>query len=384
MHVMRALGSSVVLVCFGAVGVGCGEEPEPVLETLGSVGQPIQGGYVDATDTQSVGVVHLDANYGIGSCSGTLIAPNVVLSAHHCVAPSSSGGSVSCGDTQFFAPYPPNEFHITTKTNFTYELSDYHNVREVHVPPAGNDFCGNDVSLLILTEPIAATEAVPATPRVDEALVPGEEYYAVGYGATSEGGDGGTRYRRDQLFTQCIGHGCGIGAGIAPSEYLGDTGICQGDSGGGAFDLKNRVHGAASRGAQGCEFPVYAGIFDWGQWIKDVTVYASGLAGLQPPPWSTGYPTDPAYSTPVGQECAQPTDCPSNACLNGYCTRPCNDAAFCPDGYTCNASQLCEEIPPPPVNEDEDETVSSCPAASAPAQWRRAAATTPAPGARGR
>lgn len=346
-----------LMAMLGGGLAACGDERPAELAEIATASAPIMDGYRDDDDTQAVGVIHL-SNQGIGACSGTLIAPNVVLTAHHCVASSSSGGAVICGSTVFFEPYPATELYVTTRTSFSQNVADYHFVREVLVAPGGDDFCGNDVALMILESPIAASEAVPAVPRVDLELFQYEEYYAIGYGAQSdnENADSGTRFRRDELFTQCVGGGCGVGSGITQSEWRGDTGICQGDSGGGAFDLFNRVHGVASRGSQGCAFPVYGGVYLWADWIKETTVYASGLASLDPPPWANGFPTDPQFNHPVGEACTSLDACPSGACLNGYCTRACNELATCPDGYQCSTDFWCEQAPDDVIVENETPT----------------------------
>ncbi|MCA9625862.1 MAG: trypsin-like serine protease [Myxococcales bacterium] len=329
------------------------EGPPPGALGEGAIGhseQAIQGGYVDDFDTNVVGLVHL-GNQSIGSCSGTLIAPNVVLTAQHCVANSSSGGGVQCGVTEFSAPYPVTSFYVTTNTSFSNNPADYRNVAEVHLPPSdGTAFCGFDQAIVVLDSLIPAEEATPSIPRVDTPLLNGEEYYAVGFGQTADNpnASSGTRYRRDQLFTACVGLDCGAANYISSTEFLGDTGVCSGDSGGPAFDLQNRVVGVASRGAPNCESPVYGHVQGWGEWIKEITIHAAALGGYEAPAWALGKPTDPVYDIPIGEACMVPEDCPWGCHGDGYCTRPCQELAPCPEGYTCNADAICELIPPPP------------------------------------
>jgi MYXO-CTERM domain-containing protein len=366
------------------IALGCGSSDgagDRLGEAIARSPAAIEGGYKDTGDTHVVGVARL-SDAGAGTCSGTLIAPNVVLTARHCVAPTSSGGGVQCGVTVFGNVYAAEQFYITTNAEFTYDPEDYFRAAEVHVPPDGNQFCGRDQALIILTASIPAEIAAPSTPRVDTALVAGDEYYAVGFGQIYDGGPSGTRYRRDELETECVGADCGFPGSIFDTEWLGETAVCQGDSGGPAFDLYHRVVGVASRGSSGCETPIYGHVFGWSQWIKDVTVYAAGLAGEEPPPWATGYPTDPAYSQPVGADCQQPSDCPSGLCLDSYCTRPCNLDAPCPDGYECRSDGFCEEVvpPPPPATTDPDDdsaTVAGCALSDAdptkPIPWKLAA-----------
>ncbi len=347
----------LAILCLGITA--CGPErggAEPAVDEGGDVGEAtsaILGGYLDDEDTHAVAIARL-SSMAFGSCSGTLISANVVLTAQHCVAQTSGDGFVQCGSTTFSPTYDPTEFYVTTRSSLSQNIADYHRVREVQVA-SGPDFCGNDVAILILGDVVLPDEAKWAVPRVDVQLTQYEEYYAIGHGNTSDGGGGNpTRRRRDGLFTQCVGSACGLQSGVAATEWRGEAGICSGDSGGGSYDLFNRVHGIASRGSQGCEAPVYGGVFGWADWLKDITVYAAGLGAIDPPPWALGFPTDPQFDHPVGEACNDVDECSSGACLDGYCTRPCNEAAFCPEDYTCNPDQWCEAVP----ETDEESTAA--------------------------
>jgi hypothetical protein len=344
------------------VAAACNGDSETSLEDALAEGvehvqQPIQGGYKDDVDTAVVGLVRL-AGGGISGCSGTLIAPNVVLTAQHCVAPTSGNGSVICGKTYFGPTYEANSMYVTTRPQFSQNPSDYHRSKEIIVPPGGSDFCGRDIAIIVLDAPVPGTEAVPYVPRVDSSLERDDEYYAVGYGQIYDGGPSGRRYRRDGLFTKCVGGECPAFIST-DTEWQGDTGICQGDSGGPAFDMQNRVVGVASRGAPGCESPTYGHVLGWGTWIKEVTLYATSSAGLEAPDWATGWPTDPAYGEPVGSPCSMPSDCPSNACLDGYCTRLCIESAPCPEGFSCRDDGVCGKNPEVPTETPETKKPSS-------------------------
>lgn len=360
MHVRSvAAVSSIAVLCACAP-----ETPVEVVEdAVGTLGQPIEGGYLDDSSTAVVGMVHF-AQGNFGACSGTLIAPNVVLTAGHCVAQPTTEG-VNCSQTKFGAPYPATTLAITTTTSFTQNPSNYYRGSEVMMPPGGDDFCGRDQALLILEEPVPASEAVPRIPRVDSSLERYETYYAIGYGAQNGGSNApsGTRFRRDNLLVQCVASDCPEYY-VTAEEWEGETGVCQGDSGGPALDLQDRVVGVASRGAAGCESPVYGHVFAWGDWIKETVLYASTSAGLEPPAWAEGFTTDPNYYFPVGDECSVPEDCPSNACLDGICTRICSAEGPCPEGFVCSGDGWCEKIPEPesaaPSDDSQSDIVATC------------------------
>lgn len=332
---MRRLSFLVSLVLAGCAA----PDARHVDEGVGQVGEAIAGGELDTTDTAVVGVVALGQG-GIESCSGTLIAPNVVLTAHHCVANINTGAGIDCSTSKFGPTRPAGGMFVTTKTSLSQKFGDYHGTKEIDVPP-GNNVCGNDVAVLVLTAPIDASEAKPRRARVDTSLVYKEPYYAVGYGKKGDTGSSGTRYRRDNLVTHCVGVSC-FTPQIASAEWLGDTGVCQGDSGGPAFDLDDRVVGVASRGAAGCTQPIYTQPFGVGDWLKGVVIKATSDAGIDPPDWATGTPTDSKFHYDVGGACQQPKDCASNACIDSYCTRECNSAATCPKGYECGDNGYCQ------------------------------------------
>lgn len=347
-----------------ALSLGCAATDDAGAEEhIGIYDQPIKGGYTDAADKAVVGIY--DASVG-GQCSGSLIAPNVVLTARHCV--SNTPESIACGQAKPGGLHSAKYFYVTTETDlYSNNPADYHTVREIIGLPLDTasadpllnkeDLCGRDMAILILDDNVGPEEAVPYTPRVDSSLVKDEQYYAVGFGATNDSGSGsGLRRRRDNLFVDCVADDC-PSAYVKKSEFIGDTGICQGDSGGPAIDMQNRVVGVTSRGSLGCDSPVYGHVFGWGQWLKDVVLYASqpSIGNYVPPPWASGKSTDPAYNGPIGAPCD--AACISGICVtpDNYCSNKCDAVNVCPDGYDCNADiSVCVKRPPPEPDPDPD------------------------------
>lgn len=379
-HEILCLGHVVVSI----VVVAC-TGPTPVLsEGVERRADGIQGGEDDTNDPAVVGVLSSGED-GSGLCTGSLIAPNLVLTAQHCVA-SSGSQYVDCETTTFGPPYPPNGIAVTTQWNGLAELFNGGNVKlhfasEVIIPPGGHLMCGRDVALVVLEGAgIPPTEALPINPRVDEDVVAMEEYRAVGYGATSANG-GGSGYRRTLGGLQVTCAGNCYSPGIDPlTEWLGDTGVCSGDSGGPALDLQGRVVGVVSRGGNlgtMCTTPVYGSVYGWRDWIKQQAVHAAAVGGYEPAPWVTGGTTQPETDAGaifvdagpdsadagegdgqpevgelgmMGAPCASGNACRSGLCASdGYCTVACDiTPPNCASGMRCDfGSGVCVYVDAP-------------------------------------
>ncbi|MGV3620598.1 MAG: trypsin-like serine protease, partial [Archangium sp.] len=277
-----------------------------IRERTASNEEAIQNGTLDTTSSNVVAILIGGGQGGI--CTGSLIAPNLVLTARHCVGTINQGNLGSCSATPFGAtPYAANSFRITTSPTaaaavFTGQAqwptvnntTWFTGAQVILAPTPGNTICGGDIALIRLSANI--NNVCPLIPRVDSQLSTNEGYTAIGYGITSPNGQtAGTRYKVTGMTVFCAGNCLSSGeSGMSDTyEWFGGAqsqkGTCEGDSGGPSLDSLGRVTGAVSRGdATACNSTVYSGVFGHAQWIKDQTILAASSGGFTAPAWATG------------------------------------------------------------------------------------------------
>jgi hypothetical protein len=268
----------------------------------------IQGGTVDTGDSNVVGIM-INSSQGIAICSGALIGPNLVMSAHHCVA-DVTAQQLTCGGNAFGSLYGVSSFAITmsynqaetyfTNNQFpTIDNSTWYGVSQVWV--TGQDICGGDMSLLRLSTNIPTSTVCPLIPRVDSAIGANDTYTAIGFGITSATGQiAGTRRKVTGMSVACADSSCAQGYdGTLEWEGMSSAakGTCEGDSGGPALDSSNRVIGSVSRGpSSACNDTVYQSVYGQAAFIKAKAALAATSGGYAAAGWVTGASTSSASS----------------------------------------------------------------------------------------
>jgi secreted trypsin-like serine protease len=201
-------------------------------------------------------------SFGAFSCTGTLIAPDTVLSAGHCG--SATGAAVSTP-----IAWPPQLINVEIGGNHEGE-GEQVPVSKVTVHPNYLLNSGYDISILKLSR--ASTKAPTKVAGAGERSIwsAGTLETIVGWGATEEGGDSPDALQEGQVPITTDAYCAGAYGDFDPQTMVcagypqGGVDTCQGDSGGPMFgraaDGSLRVVGATSFG-EGCARPNKPGVY---------------------------------------------------------------------------------------------------------------------------
>jgi MYXO-CTERM domain-containing protein len=335
----RSFGVLVALAVAGCVA--------PRVDRSGSA---IIGGEAStADDDAAIGLAMFSGGGFSGACSGVLVAPNLVLTARHCVSNTQAGG-LACDDAgdpiaggKVLTDHRATDLSVLVGPDLTFEFAAK---GKTIIHNDATNLCNNDLALVVLDTAIEGAKI--AKIRLETPPVVGEMVDAVGWGV-SDNSQGYGRRKRSNIPIMAVGPAWpdDIG-GVGPREFATGEGICQGDSGGPVFDHQTgAVVGIVSRGGNGKQQmqgdPAYISCVDDGKFVarnfymrtdgfKELILQGFAEAGTDP--WEENGP-DPKL-TKDGETCGAAAECRSNLCMSGACTKRCDkDGVECPEGTMC-------------------------------------------------
>ncbi|MCC6215655.1 MAG: trypsin-like serine protease [Polyangiaceae bacterium] len=317
-------------------GAGCGSADPPAPAAVAS---PIIGGSPDPNESGTVAITHLD--YGL-LCSGTLIAPTLVVTAKHCAfLERASGPDEPLAGDRFRVGFGPAWGQLTWRGTTSLEWVGMPGELEVDAAVAA----GEDVALLHLASAAPASAHVHSV-RLDYVPKAGDSLTIVGYGRSSLSSDtSGVKLQTTDAF-----HAFDGSTGILTAK---GKGACSGDSGGSFYFGGLRELVGVTSTAAGSSTTSFCDVgITHASSVRNPRVNALLAAALGVVPSCT--PIDEVCGDGLDQDCDQIPDngcladgaaCTSDvACRNGACIdlgagpvcgRRCDRQTTCPPGQRC-------------------------------------------------
>ncbi len=342
-------------------------------EALGSEESAIIEGTTSTSDQDAVVLIVLrEGTAPKGLCTGTLVAPNLVLTARHCVSETDPSGACtatgrSLTGAKVYSDISPSSLDIYVGVDGIRRAADSKLAdgrgKQLVVEEVSSTFCNRDVAFLVLDRPLHSRIA-PI--RLTGGAKVGENVTAVGWGLTEIGDTPMKRQQRTGVAVLAAGPMTLDSAsqyGIGDSEFLVGEAFCSGDSGGPALSKTGAVVGVVSRGGGGQQSSTNAASNCVGQYVTGVYTHlaakqplvqrAFGAAGAEPRNESAG------IGRADGETCSAASECASGACFDGTCARTCKVDADCKNGDVCtdrDGAKICAPPPeaPPPAPPAEE------------------------------
>lgn len=236
---MKRLATALALL-----GFGCGSSGEPTgAESLGARSQAVIGG-IDSTEADDgVLVIRTDRPKDTSVCSASLVAPNLLLTARHCIVAEYPADNIRCNSDGTLmepsggqlgvasAPEKIRVFSGATPAEDTLTGLPGGEPAAIAAQVVTTDWpsvCRDDVALIVLDRDLS----LPVIPMsLGRDLTRSTLISVVGYGVTetsTESDRWSPRKRHDRLSIKYID--------TLPNTFALGPSVCKGDSGGPALD----------------------------------------------------------------------------------------------------------------------------------------------------
>lgn len=338
-------------------GVACSAPPPDKAEPTASVSQNIFKG-IDSPESQNAALYYRNTAISPSDyCNAALIAPNLAITALHCVA-NFDNTTTDClagepGATVFSTTDPATSLIFVGNQRPTLKSTPATKGKKILNPPSA-DLCLGDVALIILEDDLVDVTPLPI--RLDNSTAVGEAFTVIGWGQADTSALNKTRQQKPDMIIRALGPGTytnqiqGITYPVSEVDFVADDGICYGDSGSPAVaNQSGALIGVFSAIAQHAQVPAgkpkaYACIDASTYYIKTAAFKDFILDGFKQAghaPWLEGTPRP----GPFAQACKQDSECDSSLCVTGKCSRTC-DTNPCPTGFDCVDSaggKVCQD-----------------------------------------
>jgi hypothetical protein len=271
---------------------------------------------------------------GTELCTATLIAPDVILTARHCVSETAAIITCPSSQPQVLSDRPPSSLRVLSGNDVS-TAKELALGKQIFVPST-DEICDADIALVLLDKAIKTVDPLDIGTA---GVATGEFVNSVGYGRPDDGGPAGTKLVREHVEV----------LETTTTEFVVGEATCQGDSGGPALDeTTGEVLGVVSRGGPTCDGPgvrnIYTRVDAFSALIAEALASsASGAdAGTGKPKKTKTDAGATAGQPPLGGPCTTGADCATGVCVDDkgtqYCSRTCSSTDHCPTHFECTAA----------------------------------------------